>query len=491
MVSSKCQPNRNVKFCVQGHGSETIRQANRHTQDQLIGLSLENNIQIPFPWCSVQSILPDRGFQFLSISSIGLEFFGVYIVYPEMSLQDQLTREAVRDLLKEINKKMFTQKKDAISKFISYIKSSQPKMTASTIELLLVGERKLPGMIFATGVLNWKGGFHNYTVLLLDLLELLLSSEYDYNKTVRKVLLELCLNNHSKKKSGNRRAAKFILQFLEENGRKVEDKMRLKPSKGAPEEKAHRTSTPSLSRSFSGSQLSRTSSQTRNTHSRSESSLPPMAAQIHASGECVTSDAKKKSGFINFLSGFFGRRPNQSMLEEKGILKAAKVFGARLDDVVKAHGKSGLPKVVVDCVEELRAKHLRHEGLFRIPGNNTNIIALKQKYDYGDNPNLADETANDVSGLLKLYLRDMPEPLFPWNKYDELLGAYDNLGQDKGESLRKVAATCPPNRNLLRNYLFEYCHTLSLNSGVNKMKPRNIAICLAPNVLRPKVEVQM
>eukprot|EP00954_Amorphochlora_amoebiformis_P003619 279963-Amorphochlora_amoeboformis.AAC.1 len=208
----------------------------------------------------------------------------------------------------------------------------------------------------------------------------------------------------------------------------------------------------------------------------------------HASNTCITGDSKRKKGFMKYLSGFFHKRPDQKVLQKQGILKAAGVFGAPLSEVVRIHGKQGLPAVIVDCVTVLRTKHLLHEGLFRIPGNNTNIIALKQRYDYGGQVDLNGETANDVSGLLKLYLRDMPEPLFPWEFYDEFLNAFERKSVDGGQAIRYIVSSIPEPRRRLIKYLFEYLFLLSLNSSVHKMAPRNLAICLAPNILRPEVE---
>mmetsp|Transcript_29509 Transcript_29509/g.55211 ORF Transcript_29509/g.55211 Transcript_29509/m.55211 type:complete len:643 (-) Transcript_29509:193-2121(-) len=399
-----------------------------------------------------------------------------------MSVEDQLTREAVRDMLKEINKKMFTQKKEAISKFISYIKTAQPKLSESTIEYLLVGDRKSGGIVQGAGNFNWKGAFHKYTNVLLDLLKIMLSREYDHHKIARRVFLrldssqiaDLHLKDHSRKKSGNNSAALWIMDLMQKAGKEIPDKKRNR-----------NVSMMSASDFEQGSV-----SEVRESTARSLSGIAPQAApkQVHAANTCVTADSKQKKGFMKFLSGFFNRRPDQKQLEKQGILQAAKVFGAPLDVVIRNYGVNGLPKVVVDCVERLRAHHLTHEGLFRIPGNNTNIIKLKQKYDYGDNVNLSEETANDISGLLKLYLRDMPEPLFPWAIYDSLLEAYEKVRTDQGKELRSIVAAMPESRLRLMKYCFQYFHLLSLNSGVNKMKSRNIAICLAPNILRPKVE---
>lgn len=60
-----------------------------------------------------------------------------------------------------------------------------------------------------------------------------------------------------------------------------------------------------------------------------------------------------------------------------------------------------------------------------------------------------------VASLLKLYLRELPEPVIPFHKYDEFLTCAKLLGKDD-EMVRKHLATVKPT------------FTLVPPSGVNK-----------------------
>ena len=97
--------------------------------------------------------------------------------------------------------------------------------------------------------------------------------------------------------------------------------------------------------------------------------------------------------------------------------------------------KGGVPRVVKDCVQYLRqtgtpaslrpesssyaaVQGLSEEGLFRRSPNSTTLRQVKDAYDRGqvvsldrfDDPHLA-------AVLLKKYIRDLPEPLFPEDLY--------------------------------------------------------------------------
>ena len=59
---------------------------------------------------------------------------------------------------------------------------------------------------------------------------------------------------------------------------------------------------------------------------------------------------------------------------------------------------------------------LHHQGIFRVSGSQVEINNFRESFERGEDP-LADVTdasdINSVAGVLKLYLRELREPLFP------------------------------------------------------------------------------
>lgn len=59
---------------------------------------------------------------------------------------------------------------------------------------------------------------------------------------------------------------------------------------------------------------------------------------------------------------------------------------------------------------------LHHQGIFRVSGSQVEISHFRESFERGEDP-LADTTdasdINSVAGVLKLYLRELREPLFP------------------------------------------------------------------------------
>lgn len=67
---------------------------------------------------------------------------------------------------------------------------------------------------------------------------------------------------------------------------------------------------------------------------------------------------------------------------------------------------------------------LHHQGIFRVSGSQVEINNFKDAFERGEDP-LADMTdasdINSVAGVLKLYLRELREPLFPIIYFEQFM----------------------------------------------------------------------
>lgn len=67
---------------------------------------------------------------------------------------------------------------------------------------------------------------------------------------------------------------------------------------------------------------------------------------------------------------------------------------------------------------------LHHQGIFRVSGSQVEISNFREGFERGEDP-LADTTdasdINSVAGVLKLYLRELREPLFPIIYFDHFV----------------------------------------------------------------------
>jgi len=121
--------------------------------------------------------------------------------------------------------------------------------------------------------------------------------------------------------------------------------------------------------------------------------------------------------------------PDEVFTHNHVVAKARPVFGVPLSEVVLySNSQSGLPIVVEKCIEYILQKGTLIEGIFRLSGSSVQIEELKTAFDRGEEVNLSViDDPHAVAGLLKLYLRELPEPPFTYALYDSCISTHDAL----------------------------------------------------------------
>lgn len=117
-------------------------------------------------------------------------------------------------------------------------------------------------------------------------------------------------------------------------------------------------------------------------------------------------------------------------LREKGIIRDEAVFGSTLDRLSQ-RDRTKIPKFVSTCIEAIEAKDLRADGIYRACGN----ISTVQKLRYEANQERyggiwKEDDVHVLTGLLKMFFRDMKEPLFPSEcmpRLIEVIGKFELL----------------------------------------------------------------
>ncbi|XP_056327289.1 rho GTPase-activating protein 22 isoform X2 [Danio aesculapii] len=171
------------------------------------------------------------------------------------------------------------------------------------------------------------------------------------------------------------------------------------------------------------------------------------------------------------------------------------IFGQHLEDTIQYERKFGprlAPLLVEQCVDFIREQGLKEEGLFRMPGQANLVKELQDAFDCGDKPLFDSNTdVHTVASLLKLYLRELPEPVIPFNKYEDFLTCAQLLLKDEemglGELVKQVSTLPQANYNLLK-YICKFLDEVQSHSNENKMSVQNLATVFGPNILRPKIE---
>jgi len=131
-------------------------------------------------------------------------------------------------------------------------------------------------------------------------------------------------------------------------------------------------------------------------------------------------DRKAKSG--RFWPSF-GKAPEKM---------ARPVFGVALSDSIAIASRANLPAIVFRCIEYLEVKHAEvEEGIYRLSGSSAVIKGLKDRFDIEGDVNLiqVDEQwdPHAIAGLLKTFLRDLPNSLLTRDLHPRFLAVMGEL----------------------------------------------------------------
>ncbi|XP_069864496.1 rho GTPase-activating protein 45 isoform X2 [Dipodomys merriami] len=170
----------------------------------------------------------------------------------------------------------------------------------------------------------------------------------------------------------------------------------------------------------------------------------------------------------------------------------------------------GVPFIIKKCVCEIERRALRTKGIYRVNGVKTRVEKLCQAFENGKElVELSQALPHDISNVLKLYLRQLPEPLISFRLYHELMGlAKESLKaeaeakaasrgrQDGSESeaateamvgrLRELLQDLPAKNRATLQYLLRHLRRIVEVEEDNKMTPGNLGIVFGPTLLRPR-----
>nr|CAH7730924.1 unnamed protein product [Callosobruchus chinensis] len=176
-------------------------------------------------------------------------------------------------------------------------------------------------------------------------------------------------------------------------------------------------------------------------------------------------------------------------LEHKiGNSPVRKVFGTSLKEHLRITGKR-LAYPLEICITALSEYGLSEEGLFRVAASTTKVKRLKSSIDSGCFVALIPEyrDAHVLASLLKLYLRELPEPLLTFHLHKEWLEAAQLPDNQRLEVVKSIIQRLPQENKDNLSYLFQFLSKLTKHPE-NKMTSSNLAIVMSPNLLWNKHE---
>lgn len=201
---------------------------------------------------------------------------------------------------------------------------------------------------------------------------------------------------------------------------------------------------------------------------------------------------------FRFLGGkSLSKQQQQQAAPAPTIPSPKNTFGNLISSVPMSDLVKNVPVVIVNCCNIIEERGLNQKGLYRVPGNSVLCNHLKKELDSKD-PDEIDWTddiwyeLNNICSLVKQFLRELLDPMIPSNMYSKFIQA--NRIKDSSERLttiKQLIWSLPEYHLESINFLSHHLKNLADNCSKNSMTERNIALILAPNIVRTSEVTEM
>ncbi|XP_062328491.1 rho GTPase-activating protein 15 isoform X4 [Osmerus eperlanus] len=200
------------------------------------------------------------------------------------------------------------------------------------------------------------------------------------------------------------------------------------------------------------------------------------------------------------------KRPPLQALQEKGLIKD-QVFGCSLE-ILCEREKSSVPRFVRLCTQAVERRGLETDGIYRVSGNLAVIQKLRFLVNHEravttdgrymfpaelvqeEKLNLEDSRWEDihvVTGALKLFFRELPEPLVPYGFFTDIIETVKMSDYvDKLDRMKCLVLSMPPPNHDTMCFMIRHLQRVMEHSEDNRMTTQNLGIVFGPTLMRPE-----
>ncbi|KAJ0061137.1 hypothetical protein NL108_008821, partial [Boleophthalmus pectinirostris] len=163
------------------------------------------------------------------------------------------------------------------------------------------------------------------------------------------------------------------------------------------------------------------------------------------------------------------------------IHKKKQLFGRPLSKVCAG---GCLPKAILEILVLLRKRGPSTEGAFRKSCNNKKMQEVREQLESGAEVSLEEQPVALLVGLLKSFLKELPDSLLHTQLYERWMKAFNQEEpQQRVEEFKRVLEDLPRPNVVLLQYLLCVLYHIQQNSHSNKMSATNLAVCIGPTLL--------
>lgn len=160
------------------------------------------------------------------------------------------------------------------------------------------------------------------------------------------------------------------------------------------------------------------------------------------------------------------------------------VFGVSVNlstDFSRCHDGIDIPLVVRDCIDYLQEHGLKSEQIYKVEPVKGRLQIFKKSYNNHESRNSDEFDIPTACGLLKLFLKELPEPILTTDLTSQFEEASAKSGTKQQEDLLVTLIQLLPqyNRTLL-GWIFLHFESVINNEKHNKMNAQSLAMLLSP-----------
>ncbi|KAL6630167.1 RhoGAP-domain-containing protein [Neocallimastix californiae] len=173
--------------------------------------------------------------------------------------------------------------------------------------------------------------------------------------------------------------------------------------------------------------------------------------------------------------------------ETYAIIHPKSIFGIKLAEQLNRDNLE-IPEILTKCANYIERYGINYVGIYRLSGSNSSVQKLRTLFDRdASQVTLTDENVQDtlinVTGVLKLYFRELPDSLFTQELYSEFIEA-SKIEDERRRlvEIHELVNRLPDPNYLTLRYLIAHLDRIQANQKVNKMGISNLSIIWGPTL---------
>ncbi|KAG7211462.1 hypothetical protein KM043_010743 [Ampulex compressa] len=167
------------------------------------------------------------------------------------------------------------------------------------------------------------------------------------------------------------------------------------------------------------------------------------------------------------------------------LYQAATSCGPALDE--QQITQDNVPVIVDKCINFIYAHGIMSEGIYRRSGSSSAVVRLLQAFRrdaWATQITRGSYTEHDVATVLRRFLRDLPDPLFPASIHDRLCLTAESINEaDRVSTYRKLLSTLTAVPSATIRRILAHLHCLSQQSTRNLMTGENLSAIWGPTLM--------